>query len=192
MSKRDEKPRQGFITEKEFGEVAPRPMAGRGAEALVERLIQDGMAEGKFSNLANEGQPLKLEEDNPYVEDDMKLAFKVLENAGFAPPWIEMDKEVEAALGRATREREEHRRWLKRRLNDIALGPTHHFMRDLRQLAATHQRWLKTHSQRLRELNQKIHNFNHICPVTEKLKIPLSVDKIIEEFDKSCPAIPQV
>ncbi len=183
--------KKGFIKEEEFNQPG-RAAAGRKAEAVVERLIQEGMAQGKFSNLANEGKPLKIEEENPYVEEDMRMAYKVLENAGVAPPWIEMDKEVEAAIARARRDREEHLRWLRGRLDDIKFGPTHYFMRDLRLLAASQERWLQSHAIKLHELNQKIHSFNHVCPVSDLLKVPLLVDKIIEEYDRSCPAIPKV
>lgn len=193
MKKRDEKHKkvEGFIKDKEFN-VQPRPMAGRGAEFVVERLIQDAMAEGKFSNLENEGRPIRLEEENPYVEPGLRLAYKILENAKCVPPWIEMDKEVEASIAQACYERDLHRLWLKRRLQDLALGPTQHFMNGLRQLSVSHEYWLQNHTRKLTELNQRIHSFNQICPVNELLKIPIQVDKVIQEFDRSCPAIPKV
>jgi hypothetical protein len=193
MKKRDGKHKkvEGFIKEKDFN-APPIPMAGRGVAFVVERLIQDAMVEGKFSNLANEGKPIKIEEDNPYVEPDMRLAYKVLENARCVPPWIEMDKEVEASIAQVRQERENHRIWLKHRLYDLALGPTQHFLSGLRQLSVSHEYWLQNHARKLTELNQRIHAFNQICPVNELLKIPMQVDKVIQEYDKSCPAIPKV
>lgn len=191
MSKPEKKKKfKGPIEESEFQQA--RPMEGRGRDFVVERLIQEGMAEGKFSNLLNEGRPLKLEEENPYIAEDMRLAFKVLENAKIAPPWIEMDKEVQAAIDQAQRERDNHRQWLKHRLNEIARGPFQLFTRNLHQLSTSHEHWLQNHAKKLTELNQRIHAFNQICPVNELLKVPFQVDKLIQEYDRSCPAIPKV
>ena len=188
MAKQEDKKRKGFITRQQFQQPA-RPID---REGMVERLIQEGIAAGSFSNLANEGQPIKIEEENPYVEDDMRLAYKVMSTAGITPSWVEQEKEVEAEIGKVKREREEHLRYLNRRLNDIKNGPYHYFMRDLRQLGQSHQHWLKNYAERLTRLNEKIHTFNHICPVPMLLKIPISVEKTLEEYERSCPAIPQV
>jgi len=67
-------------------------------ESLVERQIREAMNEGKFDDLPFQGEPL------PVVDDahagDWAMAYRVLKNAGTAPPWIEADKEVRALLDR--------------------------------------------------------------------------------------------
>lgn len=166
-------------------------MPGR-FDHLVEKLIRDARAEGKFDNLANEGQPIKIEEENPYLDEDWRLAYKVLENADLAPAWVELDKEVEQDLVKARRDREEHRRWLLRRLDDIKFGPTQHFARDLRRLYQHHQSFLTNHANRLVELNNKIDRFNYICPVNNLLKVKIQIPELIRDFDHQCPAIPQI
>ncbi|HEX2911267.1 MAG TPA: DUF1992 domain-containing protein [Chloroflexia bacterium] len=180
----------GPISEAEFAKPQkPLPMP---FERWIDRLIHKAEAEGKFDNLANHGKPLKLEEENPYVEEDMRLAYKIMGNAGFSPPWVDMEKEVNAEIERLTRDREQHRRWIKRRLNEIKMGPYQVFMRDIRLLASSHDYWLKLHSERLTELNQKIYTFNHICPVENLHKAPVQVASLMEEYEKSCPAIPKL
>ncbi len=72
--------------------------AGVPRETLIDRQIRDAMAEGAFDNLPHQGAPLPNEE-NPYAAE-WGLAFHVLKNAGFAPPWIEADKEVRDLLAR--------------------------------------------------------------------------------------------
>jgi DnaJ-like protein len=71
---------------------------GPSREALIERQIQEAMAEGKFDNLPHHGAPLP-NDDNPYAAD-WGLAYRVLKNAGFAPPWIEADKQARELLDR--------------------------------------------------------------------------------------------
>lgn len=159
-------------------------------ESYVEKLIRDAQKQGKFDNLANQGQPIKVEAENPYVDEDWRLAFKVLENGGFAPAWVELDKEVEAAIEKVKRDRAEHRRWLYRRLDDIKYGPTHFFSRDLKRLHHAHQQFLKAHALKLIEINQSIEEFNSTCPVNHLLKMKLVPQQILEEFERQCPAIP--
>ncbi len=185
-----EKEFKGFIP---AGEMTRRILTFQSKhEKTVDRLIREAEEAGKFSNLANEGKPIKLEKDNPYVAEDMRLAYKILENAGCAPPWIELDKDVEAQLDQARQEREQHRRWLVHRLDQIKNGAYQHFLRDLRQLAQTHEYWLQGHRRRLEELNNRIHSFNNICPVPQLQKIPLIADKVLQEYDNTCPTLPRV
>jgi len=75
-----------------------RWQVGGSWEALIDRQIQEAVEEGKFENLPHQGKPLP-NDDNPYAAD-WGLAFHVLKNAGFAPPWIEADKEVRELLSR--------------------------------------------------------------------------------------------
>jgi Domain of unknown function (DUF1992) len=85
------------------GPVRRRDAEGRievGAtwESLIDRQIREAMEEGKFKDLPHHGQPLPSD-DNPYA-GDMGLAFKMLKDAGYAPPWIVADKEVRELLAR--------------------------------------------------------------------------------------------
>jgi hypothetical protein len=75
-----------------------RWQVGSSWEALIDRQIREAAEEGKFDNLPHQGEPLPIDE-NPYAAE-WGLAFHVLRNAGYAPPWIEADKEVRALLAR--------------------------------------------------------------------------------------------
>ena len=75
-----------------------RWQVGSSWETLVDRQIREAAEEGKFDDLPHHGQPLP-NDDNPYAAE-WGLAFHVLRNAGYAPPWIEADKEVRALLAR--------------------------------------------------------------------------------------------
>ena len=76
----------------------PQRQLGAGRETLLDRQIREAAEAGRFDNLPHQGKPLPNDE-NPYAAD-WGLAFHVLKNAGFAPPWIEADKDVREALGR--------------------------------------------------------------------------------------------
>lgn len=71
---------------------------GRPRETLFERQIREAMRQGAFDNLPHQGKPLP-NDDNPHA-GEWGLAYKILKDAGYAPPWIEADKEVRGLLER--------------------------------------------------------------------------------------------
>jgi len=67
-------------------------------ESLVDRQIREAMDEGKFDDLPFQGQPLPAGDDA--FAGEWAMAFRMLKNAGAAPPWILADKDARALLGR--------------------------------------------------------------------------------------------
>jgi DnaJ homologue, subfamily C, member 28, conserved domain len=64
-----------------------------GFEKIVEERIKKAQRQGDFKNLAGSGKPLVFEDDS-HVPEDLRLAYKVLKNADFVPPEIELKKEI--------------------------------------------------------------------------------------------------
>lgn len=54
---------------------------------VVSQRIEEAMRDGQFDNLRNKGKPLKLER-NPFVPQDMEMAYHILENNDLPPGWI--------------------------------------------------------------------------------------------------------
>ena len=88
-------------------------------ESLVERQIREAMEDGAFDELPHRGARLPIEDDA--AAGDWAIAYRMLRNAGAAPPWIESDKEarrlladlnrlLERASGRSTSSRQRVRR----------------------------------------------------------------------------------
>ena len=61
-------------------------------ESVVERQIRVAMEDGAFDELPYQGVPIPLDDDS--AAGERALGFRVLRNAGVAPPWIAADKEV--------------------------------------------------------------------------------------------------
>ncbi len=64
-----------------------------GFEKIVEERIRRAQLEGAFENLPGAGRPLELDDDQA-VPEDLRLAYKILRNAGCLPPEIEITKEI--------------------------------------------------------------------------------------------------
>ncbi len=114
-------------------------------ESLIDQRIRAAEAAGQLRNLPGAGRPLHLDDDQ-HVPEELRLGFRMLKNAGYAPPWIELQKSIrdeqaalEAWLARA------NARW-------PALGET-----DRAALRAEHER-------RIRELNKQITTYNLTAP----------------------------
>lgn len=65
-------------------------------ESLVERQIREAMQQGAFKDLPHQGAPLPL--DDLTAAGEWGLAYKMLKDAGAAPPWVEADKEARVRL----------------------------------------------------------------------------------------------
>ena len=63
-----------------------------GFEKLVEERIKKAQKDGLFDNLEGARKPLNLDDMN--VSDDLRLAHKILKNAGFLPPEVELKKKI--------------------------------------------------------------------------------------------------
>lgn len=65
-------------------------------EQLVEQRIEEAQARGEFEHLPGAGRPIDLEPD-PLVPEDLRVAWRVLKNAGFVPPEVEALRHLRAA-----------------------------------------------------------------------------------------------
>lgn len=54
---------------------------------LVEQRIAEAIARGEFSGLPGEGAPLP-QDDAALVPEELRMAYRVLRNAGFVPPEV--------------------------------------------------------------------------------------------------------
>ena len=74
-------------------------------ESLIDQIMNKAQADGLMDNLPGTGQPLKLDDD-ALVPDEYRLGHRMLKASGFAPPWIEAQREIE-------QERANLETWLK-------------------------------------------------------------------------------
>ena len=65
-----------------------------GFEKIVEERILTAQKRGEFENLLGTGKPLAFE-DNSFVSEELRLAYKILKNADCVPPEVELKKEIE-------------------------------------------------------------------------------------------------
>ena len=62
-------------------------------DQIAEARIQEAMERGELRDLPGEGKPLSLDDDSA-VPEELRVAYRVLKNAGFLPPELQLRKEV--------------------------------------------------------------------------------------------------
>ncbi len=90
-------------------------------ERIAEERIREAMERGEFDDLPLAGKPLPVE-PNAFVPEELRLSYKLLKDAGFLPPEMELRKEIlslKALL--ATVDDDDERLKLGRRINDRVL-----------------------------------------------------------------------
>ena len=73
-----------------------------GLDALVERRIRAAIARGEFDHLPGAGRPLALDDD-PLVPQELRVAYRLLKNAGVVPPELQRIAQVNQLLGAIAR-----------------------------------------------------------------------------------------
>lgn len=82
---------------------------------LAERLIEESMRRGEFDDLPGKGKKIEFEDDS-MVPEDLRMAYKILRNAGYIPPEMVEEKEIVSAmdlLEAATDEKQRYRQMQK-------------------------------------------------------------------------------
>ncbi|CAM2065214.1 DUF1992 domain-containing protein [Sulfidibacter corallicola] len=62
-------------------------------DRLVEERIRAAQRDGAFDNLPGKGKPLEFEDDSG-VPEELRVAYKILKNAGCVPPEMALRKEL--------------------------------------------------------------------------------------------------
>src|SRR5437868_14299151 len=62
-------------------------------ELIAEKKICDAIRAGAFDDLPGAGRPLDLDDDK-LIPEELRIAYRILKNAGCVPPEIEARKEA--------------------------------------------------------------------------------------------------
>ena len=64
---------------------------------IAERRIAEAEEDGVFDNLPGTGKPLQLEDDS-LIPEDLRMAYKVLKNAGYLPEEVQQRKDIQTLV----------------------------------------------------------------------------------------------
>ncbi|MCD6199468.1 MAG: DUF1992 domain-containing protein [Deltaproteobacteria bacterium] len=64
---------------------------------IAENRIKEAIKRGDLDNIKGKGKPLVFEDDS-FIPPDLRMAYKMLKNAGFIPPELQSEKEIKTAI----------------------------------------------------------------------------------------------
>lgn len=141
-------------------------------DRAIEAIIKNAIDRGVFDNLRGQGKPLNLHE-NQMVAKEWRMAFSLLEQEGFALPWMEDRKEIESAFKRAREGLERTWQWKQEQL---AKGETSPLVEgEWRQAVARF-------SETAAALNKKIDSYNLSIPADVFYRPSINVNREIEKI----------
>jgi len=71
-------------------------------ETLIEQRIREATARGEFDDLPGAGEPMQLDDDL-LVPEEVRVAHRILKNAGYVPPEAQQISEVNQLIALAGR-----------------------------------------------------------------------------------------
>lgn len=153
-----------------------KPKVTQTLERIALEKIRDSMGRGEFKNLKGMGKPLQLENDNPVLDDMQQKLNRLLSNAGFAPEWISLDKEIRQSIDR-----------VKKQLTTCwsRCGPYPMSPEKKREWEAE----LEELSQTVKSINKKINNLNLIVPSLSAQRTHVHLERLVAGVTATPPSV---
>jgi DnaJ family protein C protein 28 len=147
---------------------------------LIEERIQEAMERGEFDNLPGKGRPLCLER-NPFA-GDWELAYHVMKNAGYAPEWIERDREVRQELADLRAMLANHLAWHREAMTELARARDPLARRA--EIARAREQVIARYRERAAALNKKIDVLNLMVPTPRLQRPRVRIEEEIRRFER--------
>lgn len=156
---------------------------------LAERRIRDAIESGELQVTGGPGEALNLEE-NPYVPEDWRLAFRVLKNGHFRPDWMELAEEIDGDLAAWRRAADLHFAFIRQRLDGLVASPTGllRMREEIAALKGRHARATAHHARQIEEINRKIHHYNATVPADSLKRGTIPVEDSMHRWADRLPA----
>lgn len=90
-------------------------------DTWIEKSIREAQERGEFDDLPDHGKPIALD-DSPF-DPELASAYRTLKNAGYAPTWMEIDREITAGKEEMEQFLQRSVAYLQARLADVRTLP---------------------------------------------------------------------
>ena len=136
---------------------------------LVSNRIEEAMRRGDFDNLAGHGKPMPVDND-PFVPEEQKMAFRLLKNNDMVPSWIADRKEILRSVEswRVEFKRivgEAHTAWIAASTDARRV-----------QIRERWDGWITRWEDEIKEINRRINTINLQQPITHLEIFKLRLD----------------
>ncbi len=155
---------------------------------VAERKIQEAIEEGKFDNLPGKGKPIVFEEDAG-VPLHIRMANKVLKNAGGLPDWVMVQRDILAEQQEITILRARLIREGEAKRSHLAHLPSSHAQ--VTRFVEWHARSRANLLRKLKSVNTSILKFAMTAPSNAPSYASYKIEREMAEFDAAFPTLQQ-
>ncbi len=153
----------------------------------VNKQIEEAMERGEFANLPGKGKPLKFD-TNPFLTPQARMTNRLLKKNGFAPRWVELEKEIKQEKTQLERILT-NLKGRRKRLETIVQKHPHRHKAVSRSFAHERARSIAQYTEKLENLNQKIQRVNLLMPTRNRQYALINRAQMLTRFQKACPGI---
>ena len=153
----------------------------------VSEQIEEAMERGEFKDLPGKGEPLKLDK-NPFLTPQVRMANRLLKENGFAPRWIELEKEIKQEKAQLEKLLTNLKARRERLATFIAQHPHRHEAVS-RSFEYERARSIARYSEKLENLNQKIQRVNLLMPTQNRQYGLINKEAALDRFEETCPSL---
>ncbi len=153
----------------------------------VSEQIEEAMERGEFKDLPGKGEPLKLD-TNPLLTPQARMTNRLLKENGFAPRWIELEKEIKQEKVQLERLLTNLKARRERLVIFLAQHPDRHKAVS-RSFEYERARSLARYSEKLENLNQKIQRVNLLMPTRNRQYGLINKEAALDRFKETCPSL---
>ena len=137
-------------------------------ESQAEKLLREAIERGEFDNVEGKGKPLDLRE-SPFEDPDLRTVHRLLRNAGFAPAWIEEQKDIARELDAAR----------------LKLSRAWKLFGKSNRAHPDWQRNVVEFREQVQELNDRIRLYNLKSPSTTVHRVVIDPERVIAEIENT-------
>ena len=152
-----------------------KPKITQTLERIAHEKIRDSMGRGEFKNLKGMGKPLTREHDNPVIDDMQQKLNRLLSNAGFAPEWISLDKEIRQSIENVQKHLSSC--WSKCGPHPMTPERKKEWEQELEELSHT-----------VKTINKKINNLNLIVPSLSAQRMHIRLELLVAKVTAEPPS----
>lgn len=153
----------------------------------VNKQIEEAMERGEFANLPGSGKPLKFD-TNPYLTPQARMTNRLLKKNGFAPRWVELEKEIKEEKVQLERILT-NLKGRRERLATIVQQYPHRHKMVSRSFEHERARSIERYSDKVDNLNRKIQRVNLLMPTRNRQYASINRTEAISRFQKACPSL---
>ncbi|GAA5979305.1 hypothetical protein JCM10908_002873 [Rhodotorula pacifica] len=162
-------------------------------EGWLEEKIKQARKDGVFDNVQGRGKPIERDhaESNPFIDRTEFLMNRILKTQEAAPPWIELQKELDSAI--AAFRTELRANWTRRAIRIRSTeGLTTAVVREVRE-GWTDPEWIARergyHDVSLKTLNEMTRKYNIIAPYNVRRPLLTVANELREAVSSCAPSI---